>query len=161
MSLSDLSADYEHSAMLLRARLAELRSELRGTEDPEHVYKLKRRIADLVPILTQMNELSELTARYYERGYYRNEKYTSNCFGARPRGVKAAKGDLVEHNATGVDGAPAGYVHAVLPGRSDDPADRKEQRREQKYRESYAGESRVQDTSNHEVSVDVLNKFFK
>ena len=45
-------------------------------EDPETVWKLQRRIAVLTPMLTQMNELAELTARYYERGYHRNEKYT-------------------------------------------------------------------------------------
>jgi hypothetical protein len=27
-------------------------------------------------MLTQMNELAELTAHYYERGYWRNAKYT-------------------------------------------------------------------------------------
>lgn len=41
---------------------------------------MKRRIAELTPILTQMNELAELTERYYEKGYYRSEKYSSNCF---------------------------------------------------------------------------------
>ena len=40
------------------------------------VWRIKRRIAELTPLLTQMNELAELTERYYERGYYRNEKYT-------------------------------------------------------------------------------------
>ena len=44
--------------------------------DPEAVFQIKRRIAELTPILTEMNELAELTAHYYERGYYRNEKYT-------------------------------------------------------------------------------------
>jgi hypothetical protein len=37
---------------------------------------LKRRIAELTPMLTQMNELAELTEHYYERGYYRNGKCT-------------------------------------------------------------------------------------
>ena len=46
------------------------------TEDPEERFRIKRRIGELTPILTQMNELAELTAHYYERGYYRGEKYT-------------------------------------------------------------------------------------
>lgn len=29
----------------------------------------------LTAMLTQVNELAELTEHYYERGYYRNEKY--------------------------------------------------------------------------------------
>ena len=50
--------------------------ELASTNDPEEIWHLKRRIAELTPMLTQMNELAELTAHYYDRGYYRSEKYT-------------------------------------------------------------------------------------
>ena len=59
-----------------RARLRELRCALARETDPEAVWHLKRRVAELTPMLTQMNELAELTGRYYERGYYRSEKYT-------------------------------------------------------------------------------------
>ena len=76
MTLAELSEGYESSAVLLRARLAQLRRLADKAEDPEELWHLKRRIAELTPMLTQMNELAELTARYYERGYYRNEKYT-------------------------------------------------------------------------------------
>ena len=76
MTLAQMSREYEASAVLLRRRLRLLRQELAKAEDPEQIWHLKRRIAELTPMLTQMNELSELTARYYERGYYRNEKYT-------------------------------------------------------------------------------------
>lgn len=76
MTLSELSRCYEEAAVPLRARLRELRSLLAAAEDPEEIWRLKRRIAELTPMLTQMNELSELTARYYERGYWRSEKYT-------------------------------------------------------------------------------------
>ena len=37
---------------------------------------LKNRIAQMAPILTQLNELADLTEHYYDRGYWRNEKYT-------------------------------------------------------------------------------------
>lgn len=76
MTLAELSKCYEAAAVPLRRRLGELRRLLAQTEDPEEIWHLKRRIAELTPMLTQMNELAELTARYYERGYYRNEKYT-------------------------------------------------------------------------------------
>ena len=33
-------------------------------------------MARLTPMLSEMNELAELTARYYERGFWRSEKYT-------------------------------------------------------------------------------------
>ena len=76
MALSDLSKDYEAAAVLLRQRLKLLRQMLAAATDPEEIFHIKRRIAELTPMLTEMNELSELTARYYERGYYRSEKYT-------------------------------------------------------------------------------------
>lgn len=76
MTLREMSREYEASAVLLRARLRQLRQELARAEDPEETWHLKRRIAELTPMLTQMNELAELTAHYYERGYYRSAKYT-------------------------------------------------------------------------------------
>lgn len=76
MTLAELSRAYEEAAVPLRARLRELRILLARAEDPEEIWHIKRRIAELTPMLTEMNELAELTARYYERGYYRSEKYT-------------------------------------------------------------------------------------
>ena len=74
--LQELSREYEASAALLRARLRQLRQAVAASDDPEEIWHLKRRIAELTPMLTQMNELADLTAHYYERGYYRSEEYT-------------------------------------------------------------------------------------
>lgn len=76
MTLAELSRCYEEAAIPLRMRLRQLRQALACTDDPDEIWHLKRRIAELTPMLTQMNELAELTAHYYDRGYYRNEKYT-------------------------------------------------------------------------------------
>ena len=76
MTLQELSRCYEEAAVPLRARLRELRKMLEKTDDPEEIWHIKRRIGELTPMLTQMNELAELTAHYYERGYWRSEKYT-------------------------------------------------------------------------------------
>ena len=76
MTLQEMSREYEASAALLRARLRLLRQKMAEEDDPEEIWHLKRRIAELTPMLTQMNELAELTAHYYDRGYYRNEKFT-------------------------------------------------------------------------------------
>lgn len=76
MALADLSPLYEESARLLRQRLKELRARLPAAETSEETWRLQRRIAELEPMLTEMNELAELTAHYYDRGYWRNEKYT-------------------------------------------------------------------------------------
>ena len=76
MTLQEISRGYEEAAAPLRARLSELRKMLDRAKDPEEIWHIKRRITELTPMLTEMNELAELTARYYERGYYRSEKYT-------------------------------------------------------------------------------------
>ena len=76
MTLQELSLCYEAAAVPLRSRLRQLRFALRETSDPEEIWHIKRRIAELTPMLTEMNELAELTAHYYDRGYYRSEKYT-------------------------------------------------------------------------------------
>lgn len=76
MTLAQLSECYEAAAVPLRRRLRELRILLARTDDPEEIWHIKRRIGELSPMLTEMNELAELTAHYYDRGYYRSEKYT-------------------------------------------------------------------------------------
>ena len=76
MTLEEISASYLAAAEPLRFRLRELRRAAATETDPERLWHLQRRIAVLTPILTQLNELAELTAHYYERGYWRSEKYT-------------------------------------------------------------------------------------
>ncbi len=76
MTLLELSGCYRAAAVPLRARLRQLRQALSDCDDPEERFHLKRRIGELTPMLTQMNELAELTEHYYERGYWRSEKYT-------------------------------------------------------------------------------------
>ena len=76
MTLKELSPAYEASADLLRQRLRQLRRRLERSADPEERWHLQRRITELTPLLTEMNELAELTAHYYDRGFWRNEKYT-------------------------------------------------------------------------------------
>ncbi len=75
MTLRELSGAYRAAAQLIRVRLRELRIEMKHERDPERMFWLKRRTAVLTEMLRQMNELAELTEHYYERGYYRNEKY--------------------------------------------------------------------------------------
>ena len=76
MKLAEMSQEYRESARLLQDRLRLLRQMLAQEDDPEEIWHIQRRIAELTPMLTQMNELAELTEHYYERGYWRSEKYT-------------------------------------------------------------------------------------
>ena len=76
MTLKEISVCYREAAALLSARLRQLRRELEGQTEPEKGWHITRRIAELTPILTQMNDLAELTEHYYDRGYRRDERYT-------------------------------------------------------------------------------------
>lgn len=76
MTLEELSETYREAAEPLRKRLKQLRMELVTQTNPQIAICLKTRIAQMAPILTQLNELAELTEHYYDRGYWRNEKYT-------------------------------------------------------------------------------------
>lgn len=76
MTMQQLSQSYRESADLLRVRIWNLRRAVLRTDDPMEIWHLKRRIAELTPLLTEMNELADLTAHYYDRGYWRSEKYT-------------------------------------------------------------------------------------
>ena len=76
MTLAQIARGYREAAVPLRRRLRELRQALKNARDPEEIFRLRRRIAELTPMLTQCNALAQLCEHYYERGYYRNETYT-------------------------------------------------------------------------------------
>lgn len=76
MKLCELSLGYLLAAEQLRHNLRTLRRELRCCQDPCRRAVLRHQIARLARILTQCRELAELTAHYYERSYFRSEKYT-------------------------------------------------------------------------------------
>lgn len=76
MTLRELSPAYREAAQLLSLRISQLRQMVKDTEDPEEQWHLRRRIIELKPILTQMRELADLTEHYYDKGYWRDEKYT-------------------------------------------------------------------------------------
>ena len=76
MTLQEMSREYEASAKRISAKLRVLRARLRQSTDPAECWQLRQRIAVLAEVLTQTKELSRLMAHYYERGYWRNEKYT-------------------------------------------------------------------------------------
>ena len=75
MTLAELSKGYAAAARPIRERLRQLRQWEKNASDPQELFRLKRRRQALSEMLSELNDLAELTARYYERGYYRNEKY--------------------------------------------------------------------------------------
>lgn len=76
MTLLQLSEEYACSAELLSRRIAQLRELERETEDAQQRFRLHRRILDLQPMLRQCRQLRRLTAHYYDRSYYRDERFT-------------------------------------------------------------------------------------
>lgn len=76
MTLFEMSALYADSASLLRTRITELRAAAQTQEDPEAARRLRRRIAELLPMLQETRTLATLTAHYYDTGYHKHEKYS-------------------------------------------------------------------------------------
>ncbi len=75
MTLQEISGLYDESALRIAGRLAELRLCLRQTEDAEEVRRLRRRIEELRPLMTQSRQLAGVTGHYYDRGYYGGREY--------------------------------------------------------------------------------------
>lgn len=76
MTLYELSFTYEDSAELLRVRIRELRQKEKLAQSYEEKQRLRRRVAELDPLLREMRELTVLARRYYDRSYRKNEKYS-------------------------------------------------------------------------------------
>lgn len=75
MTHYEMSYVYREDAMRFRLRITVLREQEKAAEG-EDKLRLRQRILELQQLLRQSHELADLTRHYYERGYYRNEKYT-------------------------------------------------------------------------------------
>ena len=76
MTLLELSVYYADSAAAIRSRILQLRAQEHITPDPEEARRLRRRMEELQPLLREARALAILTARYYDRSYHRDERYT-------------------------------------------------------------------------------------
>lgn len=75
MTLYEMSFVYREDAMRFRLRITVLREQAKAAQG-EDKLRIRQRILELQQLLRQSNELADLTGHYYERGYYRNEKYS-------------------------------------------------------------------------------------
>ena len=75
MTLYEMSFVYREDAMRFRLRITVLREQAKAAQGEDKLC-LRQRILELQQLLRQSNELADLTGHYYERGYYRNEKYS-------------------------------------------------------------------------------------
>lgn len=97
MTLQELGREYEESAELLRVRLRQLRRSLKESDSPEERANLRRRIAELQPLLTDCNKIAKFCKCYYEKGFYIN----SGAFGQRERDRPCRVGEVKQLSAQG------------------------------------------------------------
>lgn len=76
MTLLEMSVVYQSSAAAIHGRIVELRKEEKRLTDPDQLFHIRRRIAELTPLWREARELSSVTAHYYDRSYHKHEGYT-------------------------------------------------------------------------------------
>lgn len=78
MLLSDMAEVYAAEGRRIGARLAALRRLRRAEIDAERRAEIAHQIAVLGGIQSDCYAIAQVCARYYERGYYRDPRYTFN-----------------------------------------------------------------------------------
>ena len=76
MTLLELSVQYHAQAAVRSDRVAQLRARQERSWDENERLQLADRIRLLQAMQREARELAALTEHYYERGYWRNVKYT-------------------------------------------------------------------------------------
>lgn len=76
MTLYQMSFVYREDALRFRMRITVLREQAKAAPTREEQRATQAAHFGLQQLQRQSRELAELTRHYYERGYYRNEKYT-------------------------------------------------------------------------------------
>ena len=76
MTLKEMGGEYRAQALVLQARIRELREACRQAETEGEKEKLRQRIWARAIIWQETREQAALLERYYERGYRRNGRYT-------------------------------------------------------------------------------------
>ena len=78
MTLAEIAQGYRESELAVSARREELKQRLADCTDSVDRMHLETRIACLGTTLRELRKVRELCERYYEKGYWRDEKYTFN-----------------------------------------------------------------------------------
>lgn len=94
MTLYEVGIEYEQSADKLRKRLSELRAALKDAQQYNERWAIRRRIAELTPMLTDCNKLAAYCKKYYDKGY-------PLCDGPFDRGPKPRTGNGKTANFVG------------------------------------------------------------
>lgn len=78
MTLAEIAAGYYAEALRLRVVIGQLRARRKTAYSAEQRAALGHEIAVIAGVQEQCYALAELCEKYYERGYYRNPRYTMN-----------------------------------------------------------------------------------
>lgn len=165
MTLKELSAQYEAAAQPLRDRLRELRLLLKQTNDPDKKWHIERRIADLQPMLTQMNDLVWLLEHYYERGGSDRDDRYGFCGKSKSKSVKReADENLTPDLRKRINRLTKANLRGLLPQEEKHYPNCTRAGGSQKHRKSNAGPGREESTPDHEVPLScneaLLNSLF-
>lgn len=165
MTIKELSAQYEAAAQPLRDRLRELRLLLSRAKTSEERWRIQRRIQDLTPLLTEMNEISWLLAHYYEiGGGDRDDRYGFNGKRRiRSRKKKVSQRGAEPYHSERIDGESAPGIHGIPLQGDDHSPDGCGQRGKQKHRKPYAKTSRAKSSSDYTIPIGsdaLLERFF-
>lgn len=77
MTLKEMSEKvYRADERFFDERIVRLRGQLHCAVSQEERRALRARIGELRLLRRQSREVAEVTGRYYERGYHRDERYT-------------------------------------------------------------------------------------
>lgn len=164
MTLEELSTQYEAAAQPLRDRIRELRILLSKAETAEAKWQINRRIAELTPILTQMNELAYLTAHYYEiGGGDRDDRYGFNGKRRiRSRKNKTSAGGVSPYHSERIDGEATPDLSCVSHPKKDCAADRRRAGGKQIHRKPHFETNRAENRTDYAIPLGdaLLDQFF-
>lgn len=149
--MKQLAGEYRNSAELLRTRIRELRAALNGNLSADERFNIERRLATLVPMLTECNKIALLCENYYNRGIYRDERYTVNGITRTPRRTSES---IARHNRVGVVPVTARNSEFVPFLRKDNTRNRKNAGREQVNSLPNAEQSKKQSEKVCTISAD-------
>ena len=157
LELKDLAKEYEASAVLLRNRLSELRRMEKVADDPEERWRIRRRIAELTPMLTQMNDLAFMLEHYYEKGGKDQDVRYGFTGCSRRKQIKARQDEenCFPGNRGGTDREAAPSFFGIPSEADDNTRDCGCARRKQVHRKSYFGARRGEDPKDYEVFLNI------
>ena len=160
MTLEELSAQYRDSANLIKLRLSELRRSLKVADDPEDIWHIKRRIAKLTPILTEMNTLAWWTENYYKiGGADRFDRYGLGAKQPARSYSKKTGGDITANLRRRIDRMSTSCVRGVPPEAEVYYTDCPGTGRTQEHCQPNSSPSRRQGEEVREVCTDVGQLF--